>query len=52
VIQGSQSIVYEVITTFLTSLMVGAAGSTERYAYVNHTTCHCIPLHNIIKNGY
>jgi len=51
VIQGSQSSVYEVITTFLTALMMEAAGSTERYVYVNQTTHHCIPLHNIIKNG-
>jgi len=29
VIQGSQSSVYEVITTFLTALMMEAAGSTE-----------------------
>jgi len=51
VIQGSQNTVYKVITTFLTALMMEAAGSTERYVYVNQTTCHCIPLHTIIKNG-
>jgi hypothetical protein len=51
VIQGSQSTVYEAITTFLAVLMMEAAGSTERYVYVNQITCHCIPLHTIIKNG-
>jgi hypothetical protein len=51
VIQSSQSSVYEVITTFLTTLIMEAAGSSERYMYVTQTQCHCTQLHAIIQNG-